>query len=213
MPWLFGWRREMKLLASHQPNGSFPSYFLSAPSSAAASPPPPISALPVKLIYARLSSEHQLHQEPFAAAWSAGFTVLPDGWGQCVKLSTLPLIHNSVITFPRLQEIEMKCKCEYLERESRLDNSFTPARIDTSQPKRYPSLHRLECDFPEMKADWLNLQYQIKWQTKFRVWAPPIITFFPQFPALYVLYLWVPSLMTLSLNIYVTLYSYDRVVD
>lgn len=87
-------------------------------------------------MYARLSSEHQLHQKPFAAAWSAGFTVLPDGWGQCVKLSTLPLIHNSVITFPRLQEIEMKCKCEYLERESRLDNFFAPARIDTSQTQR-----------------------------------------------------------------------------
>lgn len=91
------------------------------------------SALPVKLIYARLSSEHQLHQEPFAAAWSAGFTVLPDGWGQCVKLSTLPLIHNSAITFPWLWEIDMKCKCEYLERESRLGNSFTPARTDSSE--------------------------------------------------------------------------------
>lgn len=159
MPWLLGWRREMKLLASHQLNGSLPSYFLSAPSPLLPPSSPPLSqALPMKLIYARLSSEHQLHQEPFAVAWSAGFTVLPDGWGQCVKLSTLPLIHNSVITFPRLRETEMKCKCEYLERESRLDNSFTPARRDTSQTKRYPSLHRLECYFPETKADGLNTQ-------------------------------------------------------
>lgn len=154
MPWLLGWRREMKLLASHQLNGSLLSYFLSAPFPLLPPSPPPhplSQALPAKLIYARLSSEHQLHQEPFAAAWSAGFTVLPDGWGQCVKLSTLPLIHNSVITFPRLQEIEMKCKCEYLERESRLDNSFTPARIDTSQTKRHLSLHRLECYFPQTR--------------------------------------------------------------
>lgn len=141
MPWLLGWRREMKLLASHQLNGSSPSYFLSAPS--AAFPSPFILGPPPKLIYARLSSEHQLHQEPFAAAWSAGFTVLPDGWGQCVRLSTLPLIHNVVITFPRLQEIEMKCKCDYLERESRLDNSSAPARIDTSQTKRYPQVEML----------------------------------------------------------------------
>lgn len=70
----------MKLLASHQLNGSLLSYFLSAPSPLLLpSPPPPSQALPAKLIYARLSSEHQLHQEPFAAAWSAGFTVLPDG--------------------------------------------------------------------------------------------------------------------------------------
>lgn len=62
----------MKLLASHRLNGS------SAPvpvNPGLPSPPHPLwfSALPAKLIYARLSSEHQLHQEPFAAAWSAGF--------------------------------------------------------------------------------------------------------------------------------------------
>lgn len=63
----------MKLFISHQLNGSLPPRFLSA------LPVPPRPPLPAKLIYARLSSEHQLHQEPFAAAWSAGFTVLPDG--------------------------------------------------------------------------------------------------------------------------------------
>lgn len=73
--------KEMKLLASHQLSGSLPSYFLSGAFSPSAAFPSPshLSALPMKLVYARLSSEHQLHQEPFAAAWSAGFTVLPDG--------------------------------------------------------------------------------------------------------------------------------------
>lgn len=46
MPRLLGWRREMKLLASHQLNGSLPSYFLSAPSPLAQPSPPPPSALP-----------------------------------------------------------------------------------------------------------------------------------------------------------------------
>lgn len=175
--------------------------------------PLPFSALPTELIYARLSSEHQLHPEPFAAAWSAGFTVLPDGWGQCVKLSTLPLIHNSVITFPRLQEIEMECKCGDLERESRLDNYFTPARTDTSETKRYPYLLRLEHYFPWTKAEWLNMQHWRKWQTKFRVWASPGIIFSLQFSPLYLLHLWVHSPRTLRLCLYVTLYSYDRFID
>lgn len=71
----------------------------------------------------------------------------------------------------------MKCKCEYLERESRLDNSFIPARVDNSQANRCPFLHGLECDFPETKADGLNIRSWTKWQTKFRVWVLPIVAF------------------------------------
>lgn len=211
----WGWRGEMKLLASHQLNGSFPPSLLSTPSPLPRPPPPPPPSLPSLWSSSMLgwAVNTNYTKSPWLLPGPLVFTVLPDGWGQCVKLSTLPLIHNSVITFPRLQEIEMKCKCDYLERESRLDNYFTPDRRDTSQTKRCLSSPRLECYFPKTRGDWRHMQCWLTWQIKLRVGAPPIITSSLQFSAFYLLHLWVHSLMTLSLSLYRMLESDDRIID